>query len=82
MLSITRTLGQTVGIALLGAFFASQLNHYTGQPVDIADAAPSAIVSALHDQFILVAGLIAFGLVLSLLAWRRERQIAGAAVGA
>ncbi|MCB0204883.1 MAG: MFS transporter, partial [Anaerolineae bacterium] len=35
MLSITRTLGQTTGIALLGALFASALSIYAGQPTDI-----------------------------------------------
>ena len=39
MLSLTRTLGQTAGIAVMGAFFASRLNHYAGQPVDISDCA-------------------------------------------
>ena len=34
MLSLTRTLGQTAGIAVMGAFFASRLNYYAGQPVE------------------------------------------------
>ena len=76
MLSITRTLGQTAGIALLGALFASMLTHYAGKPVDIGNASPVVIASALHDQFLLVAGLIGIGLVLSLLAWHRERRAA------
>jgi EmrB/QacA subfamily drug resistance transporter len=74
MLSMTRTLGQTVGIAVLGAFFASRLVYYAGQPMDISDAPAEAMVSALHDQFLVVAALIAVGLMLALLAWRRERQ--------
>lgn len=76
MLSITRTLGQTAGIALLGALFASMLTYYAGKPVDIGNASPVVIASALHDQFLLVAGLIGIGLVLSLLAWHRERRAA------
>ncbi|MCB0200819.1 MAG: MFS transporter [Caldilineae bacterium] len=79
MLSITRTLGQTTGIALLGALFASALSIYAGQPTDISAASPEVISSALHDQFLLVAGLIGIGLVLALLAWRRERRAASAA---
>ncbi len=41
MLSLTRTLGQTAGIAVMGAFFASRLNHYAGQPVNITAAPPA-----------------------------------------
>jgi len=74
LLSMTRTLGQTVGIAFLGAFFASRLVYYAGQPVDIRDAPAAAMVSALHDQFLVVAGLVAVGLLLALWAWRRERR--------
>jgi hypothetical protein len=58
----------------MGALFASRLVYYAGQPVDISDAPAAAMVSALHDQFLVVAGLIAVGLLLALLAWRRERQ--------
>lgn len=76
MLSLTRTLGQTTGIAVLGAFFATRLDYYAGKPVDIGDASPDVLVAALHDQFLLVAALIGFGLVLALIAWRRERGIA------
>jgi EmrB/QacA subfamily drug resistance transporter len=74
MLSMTRTLGQTVGIALLGALFATRLSYYAGYPADISDAAPSVLVLALRDQFLVVAILIALGLTLSLLAWRHERN--------
>lgn len=74
MLSMTRTLGQTIGIALLGALFATRLSYYAGYPVDISDASADVFVSALHDQFLVVAVLIALGLMLSLLAWRHERR--------
>lgn len=74
MLSLTRTLGQTAGIAMMGALFASRLNHYAGQPVDIGDAAPALLAQALHDQFLVMAALVSVGLVLSLRAWRRERH--------
>lgn len=82
MLSITRTLGQTTGIALLGALFASRLNYYSSQPTDISAATPAAISSALHDQFVLMAALIGVGLLLSLFAWRRERRSAAQASAA
>lgn len=72
MLSMTRTLGQTTGIALLGAAFASRLNHYAGQPLDIGDAAPDVLVRAMQDQFHLMVALVGLGLILALAAWRRE----------
>lgn len=74
MLSVTRTLGQTTGIALMGALFASRLNHYAGMPVDISEAAPAILTQALHDQFLVMAGLVGTGLALSLGAWRCERR--------
>lgn len=79
MLSITRTLGQTTGIALLGALFASAVSNYAGRPTDISVASPAAIADALHDQFLLVAGLVGIGLALSLLAWWWERRQAAPA---
>lgn len=82
LLSMTRTLGQTTGIAFLGALFASRLGYYAGQPVDISDAPAAVMVSALHDQFLVVAALIAAGLLLALWAWRRERRLGLLAPGA
>lgn len=78
MLSMTRTLGQTAGIALLGAFFASRIHYYAGQPVDVVAASPRVLMFALQDQFHLAAALIAIGLLAALMAWRRERRHAGA----
>jgi EmrB/QacA subfamily drug resistance transporter len=80
ILSLTRTLGQTTGIAVMGAFFATRLSHYAGQPVDIASAPADVVVAALRDQFLFVAALVGFGLALSLWAWRRERTLAIAQV--
>ena len=37
-------------------------------------ADPEVIVAAMHDQFLLVAGLIFCGLVIALLTWRWEHQ--------
>ena len=71
-LSMVRTLGQLIGIAVLGAVFNSRLAYYSGGPVNLTEAAPTAIVAALHDQFLLVAALIGVGLVTSILTWRWE----------
>ena len=73
ILSMMRTLGQVTGVAALGAFFASRVSHYGGGS-ELSAAPPQSIVAALHDQFLLVAGLILVGIILSLWARRREKQ--------
>ncbi len=74
ILSMTRTLGQLTGIALLGAFFASRLQVHAGRAVDVTQAKSDAIVQAMHDQFYLVVALIAVGLGVALWQGWRERQ--------
>jgi len=71
-LSMSRTLGQMTGIALLGAFFANRLAYHAGGLVDVSVADPQVIVQAMHDQFTLAAGLIGLGLLLSLAQWQRK----------
>ncbi len=73
-LSMSRTLGQTVGIAVLGAYFVSQLHVYAGANVDVTTASAGAIVEAMHDVCILVAGLIAIGLAISVGQWLLEMR--------
>lgn len=77
-LSMTRTLGQTTGVAVLGAVFASRIKHYAAAEVDVASASAGALVSALQDQFHLAALLILFGLIVALMTWHYERQQAPA----
>ncbi|MFQ5857584.1 MAG: MFS transporter [Anaerolineae bacterium] len=73
-LSMTRTLGQTAGVGVLGALFASRIDDYAGANVDITAAPATALVSALQDQFRTVAALIVLGLVVAVFAWHRERR--------
>ncbi len=73
ILSMMRTLGQVTGVAALGAFFASRVSHYGGGS-ELSVAPPQSIVAALHDQFLLVAGLILVGIILSLWARRKEKK--------
>ncbi|MCB0170684.1 MAG: MFS transporter, partial [Anaerolineae bacterium] len=77
LLSITRTLGQTVGIAILGALWASRTMLYTGQFLaGGATAAPSsAQVAGLHDTFIAVTVLVFLGLALSVWGLIKERSL-------
>ena len=63
-----------MGIAVLGAYFVSRLRVYSGQAVDVTDASATVIVEAMHDVFVLVAGLIVIGLVIALWQWRVETR--------
>jgi MFS family permease len=74
VLSMVRTLGQVIGISVLGAFFYQRLAVHAGGPVALEAASPQVITYALHDQFWLVAALIAAGLATALLTWRWERS--------
>ncbi len=76
ILSMVRTLGQVTGIAALGAFFASRVSAYSGGSTSLDNASANAIVFALHDQFLLVAALIGFGLVVSIITWWYEARTA------
>lgn len=69
LLAITRTLGQTSGIAILGAVWAARVSAYTGvTTADVTQAPVTAQISGLHDTIILVVVLISFAFVLSLWA--------------
>ncbi|MCP4168173.1 MAG: MFS transporter [Chloroflexi bacterium] len=81
MLSMTRVLGQSTGIALLGAFFAARLVYHSGEQVDINNSQAGHLVSALTDQFLMAALLVAVGLAIALrLGWREYKARKGEAV--
>jgi EmrB/QacA subfamily drug resistance transporter len=71
MLAITRTLGQTTGIAILGAVWASRVGYYLGSTnknIDATQAPIPAQIAGLHDTIYLVIGLVIFAFFLSLWA--------------
>ena len=76
LLAITRSLGQTVGIAVLGALWAAVVLGAAGGAVSGgAEAAPPAAQAAgLRVVSLAAAGLVAVALVIALSAWRKERQ--------
>jgi EmrB/QacA subfamily drug resistance transporter len=83
MLAVTRTLGQTTGIAILGALWASRVFAYTGEILEggATEAPAAAQVAGIHDTFRVTALLIAVALALaswSLVRERRERSLAPA----
>ena len=76
MLSVTRTLGQTTGIAVLGALwsglvFASAGMAYPGGPTS---APVEAQVEGMRATFLAAAGIIFLALLLGLLAIWLERR--------
>jgi MFS family permease len=76
LLSITRTLGQTVGVAALGAVWASRVGYYAGRAVQgerIAGAV-AAQVAALQDTILVIVAMILLALVLSVWGLMRERH--------
>jgi EmrB/QacA subfamily drug resistance transporter len=81
LLSLSRTLGQVIGIPLIGALFASRVYAITNLPpgTDATDAPAWAIVEGLDYAFTAAAGLIVAAVVLAALAfalnWRRVRSV-------
>lgn len=76
LLSLTRTLGQTTGIALFGAFWAGRTFIHAGAvlPGGATTAAPAAQALALQETFLLVAVLMAPALALGLWGLLQERR--------
>lgn len=79
LLSITRTLGQTVGIAILGALWAGRVMLYTGGFLagGATTASGPAQVAGLHDTFVVVTILVFLGLALSVWGLVQERRLRG-----
>jgi hypothetical protein len=77
MLAMTRTLGQTTGIATLGALWAGQVFQHAGGllPGGATSAPVAAQVLAMRDTFVLVSALIVFALLLSMWGLAEERKL-------
>ncbi len=78
LLSLTRTLGQTTGIAILSAVWSGRVASYISvMPADGATSAPiPAQISGLQDSFKVIAGIIILALLISirsLVQTRREK---------
>lgn len=75
LLSLTRTLGQVIGISVLGAFWTGRVLFYAGTNLSggASSASPAAQTSGLQDTAHLIIIGIAIALVLSLIAWRKGR---------
>jgi EmrB/QacA subfamily drug resistance transporter len=77
LLSSTRTLGQTAGIAVIGAFWAGRVVFYDeAVPLEgVTGATAAAQVAALQDTFLVVMILLALGLALSAWGLVQERRL-------
>jgi MFS family permease len=73
-MAITRTLGQTVGVALMGAIWASRTLSYAGEAIGggVTSAPVSAQIEALHDTFHFAAALLVLSLLLGIWAYSHE----------
>lgn len=75
MMAQSRTLGQTVGVAVIGAIWAGRTLYYAN--ADVAGGATYAPLGAqlngLHDAFCVAAVLTAIGLLLNFKAFLRDR---------
>lgn len=80
LLAMTRTVGQTSGIAVMGALWASIVNRTMGAGLggDTTTAPPAVQVAALHQTVLVIVLMIALALGLSLWALWKERDLAEA----
>jgi EmrB/QacA subfamily drug resistance transporter len=76
LLSITRTLGQTIGVAILGALWAGRVFFHLGYtlPSGATTAPAETQIAGLHDTFVFATTLIAVALVLSAWGLVKERR--------
>ena len=77
MLAITRTLGQTTGIAVLGAIWAGRVMGAAGRPLPGgATAAPAAAqVAGLQDTFVVIVGLVGAAFLVAGWALLRKQHL-------
>lgn len=80
LLAVVRTVGQTGGIALAGAIWASQIFALNGGPITPITAAPPPILAGGYDVAMRVAALLAVLAIVPSLAGGRalQRQLAAA----
>jgi MFS family permease len=75
LLSVSRTLGNIIGIAVMGAIWASRVAaHMGGEQVDETTNAPAAVqVAAMGETYMVVVVLVGIALAVAVWAWVQER---------
>lgn len=79
ILAITRSLGQTTGIALLGSIWAGMVLKQSGNLMagGVTSALPQIQVAALKGTFMIVVSLIILAMIVGIWAWVKEyKQVA------
>lgn len=76
LLSLTRTLGQSAGVAAIGTFWAHRVAHHSRAPFTMGTTmtAPVHQVAALYDTIVLACLVLGVGLVLNVVAWIYARR--------
>ena len=78
LLSLSRTLGQSTGLPLMGVVFSAFAVRASrgGLPAgaDITSASPAALTSAIHGTYLVGAGVIGLALLLSVIAYRLNKR--------
>jgi EmrB/QacA subfamily drug resistance transporter len=76
LLATNRTLGQTTGIAVLGALWAASVRYYLGYMPEggATNAAPGVQVQGLQFVFYASAALLFIGLLLAIWGLQQERK--------
>lgn len=77
LLSITRTLGQITGVAVLGALWAGRVAYHTGVALagGATTASAAAQVAGLHDTFLTNMVLMTLAMVFGIWGLVRERRL-------
>lgn len=79
LMGLTRLLGQTVGVATLGALWVAQTVAAVGgvPGMDVIEAPAGAMVAGLHDVLLIGAAVTGAALCLAVMAiWLERRQVA------
>jgi hypothetical protein len=76
LLSVGRTLGQSIGIASIGALWASRVSAYAGKTLSggITTASTEVQMNALQDTFFSLVFIIVIALFLSIWSIIREQR--------
>lgn len=79
MLSVTRTLGTTTGVATLGSIWASNVIRLEGSYVNTLAASPQSQLTALNTTYYVVIALLIVAFALALWSFSSERRSRAAA---
>ena len=75
LLSLSRTLGQTIGLPVLGAIFAAiSLGGAAAGAIDVTNASPEALVTGVRGTFHIATAIMLVAAGLTATLWQMEKQ--------